>query len=794
VSIHAQGLPSSPTSQLGLRGVLDGASLDLAVATKQQANGTIDLSIERARWKSAEVRGGAVVDANWRMQRGDIKVRMTRLADLRKLLDSDVAGQLEGTVALTEMQGRAQAHFTMTATDLAVSGNTVGHAVVDGTLGETAGKPNVTAHVTASDLSASGVTGNVTLDVGGSTDTLGLNLTADVRHADIAAQVRAEASLDVPHRRLGLTALQAQYCGETARLLIPARLDFADGVAVDHLQIGVRQAILDVAGRFSPRLEVSASLRNVTRSLAPQCLPVSLAHGAVAMEAKLSGTLAAPTGTFHITGRDARLQGGAAGTLAPADIDITGDLQDQTIRLDAAVKADKTLDVRMSGTIPMQPTGALNVKTSGTMDLAFLGPILMAGDRNVRGQVTVEATTTGSLGAPCVTGVAELTKGAVEDFSQGMEVHDVTARVEASCGTLHIVSLTAKAGPGTLSASGTIDMLADGMPIDLTILADNARPLASDLLTANLDANLSVRGQMAGPLLVTGTIHVRQADINIPENFVSEMAILDVRRRGQHRPAVPAPTVAVNLDLTLQASEQIFVRGHGIDAEMSGQIRVEGTNLAPEISGGFDLRRGTFSLAGKTLNFVSGRVGFDGAGVTHKIDPTLHLVAQSSASNITATLTVGGYADAPTIELSSVPTLPQDEILAQLIFGQSVKQLSPLQIAQIAQAVASLTNIGGGFDPLGAIRKGLGLDRLSAGADSSGSGASLQAGKYVANGVYVGAQGGLSGGTHAQVQIDLMDNLKLETTIGTGGSSGTTDATPENDPGSSVGLTYRLEY
>jgi translocation and assembly module TamB len=64
----------------------------------------------------------------------------------------------------------------------------------------------------------------------------------------------------------------------------------------------------------------------------------------------------------------------------------------------------------------------------------------------------------------------------------------------------------------------------------------------------------------------------------------------------------------------------------------------------------------------------------------------------------------------------------------------------------------------------------------------------------VAKGVYVGARQGAggAGGTQAQVQVDLTKHLKLLSALGTGGS--TQGATPQNDPGSSVGLSYQFEY
>ena len=192
---------------------------------------------------------------------------------------------------------------------------------------------------------------------------------------------------------------------------------------------------------------------------------------------------------------------------------------------------------------------------------------------------------------------------------------------------------------------------------------------------------------------------------------------------------------------------------------------------------------------GTTLTFTRGKVGFDGAGVTNKIDPSLDFEADSATAAGTAMLLVTGFASAPKIALASSPPLPQDEVLAQLLFGRSAKELGPFQYAEIAAALADLSGTtSGAANPLESVRKGLGLDRLSvgggqAGSSSGSSAATIEAGKYVANGVYVGAKQGTTGAnTQATVQIDIYKGLKAETDVGTGAG------------GNSVGLSYQFEY
>jgi len=397
----------------------------------------------------------------------------------------------------------------------------------------------------------------------------------------------------------------------------------------------------------------------------------------------------------------------------------------------------------------------------------------------VRGQASLDATVTGSIAAPHLGGSVQVAHGEVQDFGQGVHLTGVSARLVAAGDSVRIDQLSAQAGPGTITATGSIGLLAPDLPVDVTVTARNARPLASDLVTATLDADLTLRGAARGHLAAGGTVKILAARVQVPERLPTSIAVLDVRVPGQPPPPPPAPGPDAALDLDLQAPQGIFISGRGLDAELGGEMHVRGTAADPRPAGGFQLRRGQFSLAGTVLTFTSGEVTFNGA---RKVDPALNFVATSTNGSITATLTITGYASAPKIALSSVPDLPQDEVLAQLLFHTSASNLSPFQLAEIAAALAQISGVGAGIDPLATARKALGLDQLNVGTSAKGS-PTLQAGRYVAPGVYVGAKQGTSGaGTQATVQIDITKGLKLETDAGSGVGA------------NSVGLTYQFEY
>jgi translocation and assembly module TamB len=340
------------------------------------------------------------------------------------------------------------------------------------------------------------------------------------------------------------------------------------------------------------------------------------------------------------------------------------------------------------------------------------------------------------------------------------------------------------------------------LPLDLKITAKNAQPIASSIVTANLDADIHVSGTVRQRLDVTGKIHVIRANIGIPNSLPPDVAVLDVRRRGQSAPVDPAKQLVIGMDLTIEAPQQILVQGRGLDAEMGGEIHLTGTSDAPVAAGGFDLQRGSFTLVGNKLTFTQGRVSFDGTGLRKKIDPTLDFTAQTSLAASTVTLRIMGVADAPRFEFSSSPALPQDEIMAQLLFGQPAATLTAFQAAQIGAALATLSGVGGsGSNPLVRLQKSLGLDRLTVGSNTTttatgateNSGAAIQAGRYISKRVYVEGKQSTTGTSQVQVDVDLTKHLKLQTRLGNGTAT-TQGTTPENDPGSSIGLSYQFEY
>ncbi|HET9331087.1 MAG TPA: translocation/assembly module TamB domain-containing protein [Steroidobacteraceae bacterium] len=765
--LKARGLPALAGATLSAHGTLLGAALALDTSVQRAAGDAYHLIVKQAGWKSMRIEGDLTSDVHLSAGKGSLRLRMDRLEDLQPLLGTSLHGSVAGTVAL--------------------------RPAARGTLAE--------VRMDAQRVGAAGLAAEAHLRASGAIDALGVQLA--VKSPDVggaAAAIQTASRLNLSARELQLQQAEAHYRGQTLRLLAPAQLNFASGVSVQGFKLGVQHALIELDGRLSPVLDARASVRHVDAQLLSAFIPDVLTQGSFDADAQLKGAVSAPTGEVHAKLSGVRFANAAARDLQALGVQASAHLAAGAVQLETHLTAGADSQLTLTGGAPLSGEGMLDLKLAGKLDAALVNPLLEARGERAAGTLTVNARVTGAVRTPQIVGTVDVAHGDVRDYNQGVHVSQITAHLVGSEGTLRIASLSGHAGPGQIDVTGTIGVLQPKMPLEVHLLAKNAQPVASDILTANVDADLTVKGNLSEHVDLGGTLNLNRTVIGIPNALPPDVAVLDVRRPGQAPPAPQERKLVIGLDVKLQAPREVLVQGRGLNAELGGELRLRGTAQDPRVSGGFDLIRGTFALASTQLNFTNGRVSFNGTGLKHRIDPTIDFRAQTSTSDSTVTLHITGFADAPQFALESSPQLPQDEILARLLFGVSASQLSALQLAQIGAAFASLSGVGGGGpNPLVRVQKALGLDRLSVGsggppsATGESSGTTVEAGRYVSERVFVGLRHSTVGFSQVEADVDLSKHLKLQTRLGNGTATAQ-GTTPENDPGSSVGLVYQFEY
>jgi translocation and assembly module TamB len=787
----ADGLPNAPEGRLTVGGTLLDAPVDVAIGAERR-NGRFHFVIDRASWKSLAAGGMLDLAQGEALPTGTMTLSVKRLADLTPILGQPLAGDV--TASLDSSRNAARLKAVVSGAAVPAFGS-LAKAALDATITDPSGKAVIDGGLTLDGVQAGSARASARLTAKGPLDGLDLSLDAESSNVgELPARLAGTGRLNGSAETLSLASLRAAWGSETVRLLGPASIGFAQGIAVDRLRLGFRQGELTVSGRWgggAAGTGLTATLVNLPADIVGAVAPAYAADGTISGEARLTGSPARPEGTIRVAASGLRLRTGPGRALPAAVASVNATLRGTDARVDAKLSAGNS-SVTLAGTVPLSTDRGMDARVGGSVDLAMLDPLLAAQGRNVRGRLDLSMGLGGTPVSPKASGSVRVSGGAYQDASLGVHLTSIGGTALVQGDTIRLEQVSATAGPGTISLAGTVTIAA-APSVDVSLRASNARILSTDLATALVDADLMLRGALNASPRLAGTVVARSANIQVPERLPPSIVVIPVREAGapvvRAPPSAPPPDIALNL--TLDAPSRIYVRGRGLDAELGGRVVFSGTASAPVPQGALRLRRGTFSIVGQTLNLTSGTIDFAGGPLTN---PTLNLVATSTSAAMTATLTVTGDVRDPKIVLSSVPDLPQDEILSQLLFNTSKARLSPFQVAEIAAALASLSGVAPGIgDPLGRVRSALGLDQLSVGSGASG-GTTLQAGRYLAPGVRLSAtQSASEGGSQATVEIEVAKGLKLETTVGTGSASAT-PGVGGNTNGSGVGLLYQFEY
>jgi translocation and assembly module TamB len=236
--------------------------------------------------------------------------------------------------------------------------------------------------------------------------------------------------------------------------------------------------------------------------------------------------------------------------------------------------------------------------------------------------------------------------------------------------------------------------------------------------------------------------------------------LLDSQAAGSAGPGRAFP-----LDVTISAPNRVFIRGRGLDAELGGAFRITGSTANVVPSGGLELIRGRLDLLGKRFSFSEGQMQMEGSLI-----PTIRLVATTDTVDGTASVVVDGPADAPGIHFLSSPELPEEEVVARLLFGRGLTTLTPIQAAQLASAVATLTGKGGS-GVVDRLRKSFGLDDFDVTSTENG-GAAVKAGKYLSDNIYVDLTLGSSQDSEVSINLDLSPSVTVRGRTSAAGNTG----------------------
>ncbi|MDE1156854.1 MAG: translocation/assembly module TamB [Neorhizobium sp.] len=608
---------------------------------------------------------------------------------------------------------------------------------------------------------------------------------------NISGTINVTGTSSAPSIRYDLEWSDAQLRQSRDAGIAPFQLqaagNFTNGtVTLDRTRLTGQQGLdLSAAGRVilnqngAPALDINATAKSIPASLVNAFSPGLGASGTISGKVVATGTPAAPAVRYDLTWKDAAVSQTTSNGLATMNIDADGTFQDNRVTVNLKLSGGGGIALTGGGAVGLAGDKPLDFKFNGNFPFSVLAGQLAAQGFILTGNANVDLRVGGSAKAPAINGTLSSSGGRLVDARRNIALNNLVIDVAVADNRAEISRVSGNlSGGGSVTVSGNVGFApGSGFPADLKIALANAAYADGTLVAVTADGTLTITGPlMSGPIL-GGRLSLTKAAITVPAKLPSSLTAIDIRHRFAPadvlkqmeaiRPkSASGASKPIALDLQIAAPNGIFVRGRGIDAELGGELKVSGTAVAPIISGGFQMRRGRIVILSKRLDFTDGDITFGGGLI-----PVLNLEASTTSSSTTITVDVTGLANDPTIAFSSSPSLPQDEVLAQLIFGQSMSKLSPAQIAQLADAVTQLAG-GGSGSLLETLRSNLGVDDLDIKTDDTGQ-TSVSVGRYINKRTYLQVEQGGQNGAQATINLDVGKGVKLKAGAGSeGGSAG----------------------
>ena len=336
---------------------------------------------------------------------------------------------------------------------------------------------------------------------------------------------------------------------------------------------------------------------------------------------------------------------------------------------------------------------------------------------DVTGTLRVAADVRGTLLDPQVRGSLAGDALRVQSPLTGSDLRSVRARGTFSGSRLNLTSFAGTApNGGRVSGSGFVDLAGmtpgRGPRIDLRLAMRNAEVMDLANMGATVTGPMRIVSSGVGGT-IAGRLHVDEARWSLGGAAGPEQ-LPNIRTREINLPPDIAPPGALGAPwrylIDANAPGGVEVDGMGLDSEWSADILLRGTTDNPRIGGEARVvpRQGFYSFAGVRFEITRGVIDFD---ENVPPDPRLDIRAETDVQDLSVTVTVRGNASRPEIAFSSNPALPEEELLARMLFGDGITNLSATDALQLGAAVASLRG-GGGMDPINRLRESIGLDRL----------------------------------------------------------------------------------
>ncbi len=804
--LHAHSIWPAPEGRINLDIVHE--ALELAAASDV----ALDMPFLRLReirieGAGARILGELAVHLQSGSARGGFKGVFEDLAPVAALLDEELSGRVDFSVGLSEKNGTRNIELEIRLDDLESFAGRARSIQIRGemldVLGDAAGEVHAGVSgfqhgdtvVEELSIRAGGRIGSIDFDAEGS----------GLLKEPFRVSSRGVLNWSENARVLGLELLNVEFGAHRLMLAEPSeiRLTPETGPATTSLLLQAEPGRLEIRGGMAELIDLTVFFEEIPLGLLTLVGGPPM-DGHVAGTVSLSGTVQDPEFHAELAAENVGVRDPALSHVPGFDlssgVSLKGGLMEA--RLTVAEGESRPMEVFLA--VPVSASlspvslefpgqGLIKGHVTANLDLGVLPAWFSMEGLRLSGRLSSDLSLSGSVASPLVEGHVRINDGTCDVLQSGSVFREVEVLARVSGNDLILDYARAVDGRGgSLEAQGRLQTLAEaGFPFEGRLGMNAFNLVGLDELKAVTGGDLKISGTMNGADL-SGSVRVASAEVRIPDRLpprIQELEVVELNgSRARDESGEPEPKRAeaevpggfqVDLDLAIEIPGRTYVRGRGLDSEWKGALQVGGTAAHPEIRGDLAVVRGHFDFFGDRYSLTSGNVFLDGS---YPPEPIMDVTAERRKAGMTGRIILSGRPSTLSIRVTSDPPLPEDEVMARLLFGRNLTTITPIQALKLAQAMAALAG-GNTVGFVGRAQRAMGLDQLElVQSDDPGGSTALSVGKHVSDEAYVAVEKGLGkDGGKISVEYEITPRITVQTEAGT-------------DSGGGVELKWKWDY
>jgi len=342
----------------------------------------------------------------------------------------------------------------------------------------------------------------------------------------------------------------------------------------------------------------------------------------------------------------------------------------ETVHIEPLHMVGEGTDVTGHGSISWGGAQDVDLTADGQVELKFLS--ILDPDITATGVATVHVTVGGNLDGPLPQGTVLVKNGAVNYAGLPSGLSEMNGSLSFTRARMHVDSLTARSGGGTLDLKGDVTNFNQQLTFNLTATGKEVRLRYPPGVSSTADGELHWVGTLSAST-VSGDVLVTKLAVTPGFDFGS---YLERSRQAAAITTANSPLYNVKLDVAVRTSPELQMKTAVARLSGDADLRVRGSIASPSVLGRADILEGDATFNGIKFRLERGDITFANPVA---IEPQVNLQATTHVRNYDLDVTVTGTPDRLTVNYRSEPPLPKSDIIALLALGRTSEESEQLQ-------------------------------------------------------------------------------------------------------------------